>query len=92
MRVIPIVLGCLLAQACMQHKEPEHRVSPVLLQESKKKIEINLSTFSSTIDPVCEMDLKYALEDTLSINGKLYGFCSSGCKQQYLAGLRSDKK
>ncbi len=35
-------------------------------------------------DPTCGMPLKYGLEDTLHYKGKLYGFCSKECKEEFL--------
>ena len=35
-------------------------------------------------DPACGMPLKYGLEDTLHYQGKLYGFCSKECKEEFL--------
>ncbi|MCH8904954.1 MAG: YHS domain-containing protein [Bacteroidetes bacterium] len=37
------------------------------------------------IDHVCRMDMnKYAILDTLTYKGELYGFCSIGCKEGFL--------
>lgn len=40
--------------------------------------------FASKKDLYCEMDIeKYGASDTLSHNGKLYGFCSKMCKDEF---------
>ncbi len=36
-------------------------------------------------DPVCEMPTAEHLKDTLTYEGKLYGFCSSNCKEEFKA-------
>ncbi|MCO6564169.1 MAG: YHS domain-containing protein [Apibacter sp.] len=35
------------------------------------------------LDPVCEMPTSNNLNDTLNYQGKLYGFCSSHCKEEF---------
>jgi YHS domain-containing protein len=35
-------------------------------------------------DVVCGMKLTMGIEDTLTHNGKLYGFCNSGCKEAFI--------
>lgn len=40
----------------------------------------------NTLDPICEMDMtKSKIADTLTYNGKLYAFCSTGCKEEFQA-------
>ena len=41
-------------------------------------------TFAYQKDPSCGMPLKAGLEDTLRYKGKLYGFCSKECKDEFL--------
>jgi YHS domain-containing protein len=43
----------------------------------------NLS-FAYAKDPACGMPLKAGLMDTTTYNGKLYGFCSEDCKNEFL--------
>ena len=53
--------------------------------ESAKKIELTLQQLSATVDPVCKMSLEqHVISDTTTYEGKLYGFCSSGCKEDFL--------
>ena len=35
------------------------------------------------LDPVCEMETAGHLSDTIHYNGKIYGFCSAGCKETF---------
>lgn len=35
------------------------------------------------IDPVCGMEIEGHLADTIHYAGKVYGFCSSGCKEEF---------
>lgn len=34
-------------------------------------------------DPVCGMSTAVHMKDTLSYEGRLYGFCSSNCKDEF---------
>jgi YHS domain-containing protein len=40
--------------------------------------------FAYAKDPACGMPLKAGLMDTTTYNGKLYGFCSQDCKNEFL--------
>ena len=35
-------------------------------------------------DPSCGMPVTAGIEDTVHFGGKVYGFCSDECKQQFL--------
>ncbi len=39
--------------------------------------------FASGIDTTCGMPLSAGVSDTLVFDGKLYGFCTPGCKAQF---------
>ena len=41
-------------------------------------------TYAYNRDPSCGMPLKAGLEDTTTYKGKLYGFCSKECKDEFL--------
>jgi len=43
----------------------------------------NLS-YAYNRDPSCGMPLKAGLQDTTTYKGKLYGFCSKECKDEFL--------
>ncbi|MFN3402630.1 MAG: YHS domain-containing protein [Cytophagaceae bacterium] len=47
-------------------------------------ISYNSEIFASDIDPVCNMSIKNGAADTATVNGKLYGFCNTGCKEEFL--------
>jgi YHS domain-containing protein len=49
----------------------------------KKVIEIPLSSLAIKNDPVCGMTLK-EVADTTTYQGKTYGFCGSGCKDEFV--------
>ncbi|MGM5630526.1 YHS domain-containing protein [Apibacter raozihei] len=62
----------------------------VSCQPSEKKHEggsVKLSDVKvvNELDPVCEMSTSEHLKDTLTYQGKLYGFCSENCKEEFKA-------
>lgn len=48
--------------------------------------------FASKKDTSCGMPLNAGLEDTVRLNGKVYGFCSQECKQDFVNKLISENK
>ena len=48
--------------------------------------------FASTKDTTCGMPLRYGIGDTLHWNNKVYGFCSTECKQAFVDKLKQEKK
>lgn len=40
--------------------------------------------FAEKKDLVCGMPLTAGIEDTVSYKGKLYGFCATGCKEDFI--------
>lgn len=48
--------------------------------------------FASKKDTVCGMPLRLGIEDTLVLDGKIYGFCGIGCKDEFVAQLKQQHK
>ena len=40
---------------------------------------------ANSVDPICEMKIDNTVEDTVHYKGKVYGFCSSSCKEEFQA-------
>lgn len=47
------------------------------------KINIKKEDLASQQDPVCGMPAFKFLKDTAVVNGKIYGFCGKGCKDEF---------
>jgi len=84
-KVFYITLGVVFLAACQsKQQEPEVKTAPALEQQAtasnKPKIEL-----ASNEDPVCKMSVADEVGDTTLYNGKVYGFCGSGCKEEFVA-------
>jgi YHS domain-containing protein len=80
-------LICLLCLATLMscHKKE----TKVLVKETTSLIDtknpLNKLKYDNKIDFYCKMDItKYGVSDTVTYKGKLYGFCSTMCKHEFL--------
>jgi YHS domain-containing protein len=93
MKIIPILAIVLFASCSSNEKKPEHLAAPTTTQNSESKlIKIDPKLLAMQTDTVCGMDLKYGVADTLTADGKIYGFCSSSCKNEFVAQLAKQVK
>jgi YHS domain-containing protein len=78
---VALIIGC---------NEPQPTVHQQTTMETQKpKIDCIKKDFSKLVydskkDLVCGMPVTAGIEDTASYKGKLYGFCSSGCKDDFI--------
>lgn len=75
----------LVESSCMDQK-PEKKISPVLENNmlNAKGLKIEMTSLASESDLVCGMSVKEVVADTVTFEGKLYGFCSTGCKDEFV--------
>jgi len=79
-----------LISACNNQNHGEHSVTAPKAEE--KKFVFDVANLSSKIDPVCEMELdNEMIADTALVDGKVYGFCHSGCKEEFLKNQNLEK-
>lgn len=78
------MLLTLVFTACNQ--KPESKTDMAAATEEKPKtIEIKVSDLATNKDFVCGMEVSDGgIADTASYEGKLYGFCSSECKDEFV--------
>lgn len=59
------------------------------VQQKKKFAGIQ---FASKTDTTCGMPVAAGIKDTLVLNGKVYGFCATECKNEFEKILKSQHK
>ena len=76
------ILMVLALASCNQKAEQKTETAPLA---EPAKIEIKLADLSEPKDFVCGMPLdEGGIADTTSYEGKVYGFCASECKAEFL--------
>lgn len=76
--VVSGILSCNSDQANAEENPEMHKEHPGKLYVYDPDL------FVSSTDSICNMSIIKGAADTLHINGKIYGFCSSGCKDAFL--------
>jgi YHS domain-containing protein len=73
--------------ACSSNQnQPEQKAVPEkVAMANESGIKLNDGMLVSKNDTVCGMEVGNEPGDTATVDGKLYGFCSSGCKDSFLA-------
>jgi YHS domain-containing protein len=81
LKIMPLlVVLCALASCDRLSPGETKSTAPVL----KKIINVKLSSLATNMDLVCQMPLKDGdIADTANYQNKVYGFCSSECKQNF---------
>jgi YHS domain-containing protein len=60
------------------------------MDASAKTVQIQLSDLATTQDLICGMKLEPgSIGDTVTYQGKIYGFCSSECKAEFVKDPQS---
>ncbi|GIV34645.1 MAG: hypothetical protein KatS3mg031_2180 [Chitinophagales bacterium] len=53
---------------------------------TENALNVTPDQLSAKVDPVCRMSMdQHPIADTMTYKGKLYGFCSPGCKEAFKA-------
>ncbi|MGG9964776.1 YHS domain-containing protein [Ferruginibacter sp. SUN106] len=73
------------AYSCNQPSStvPEKKMEPMAVKDTTKNDLVKLA-FASPKDLSCGMPISAGVSDTATYKGKLYGFCSAECKEDFL--------
>lgn len=87
MKTFATILFSLALISCGQKtKEGENTkiegAKPPMEKTADSKIDVAI--LASKIDPVCDMDVSGGVADTATYKGKVYGFCGTGCKEEFV--------
>lgn len=77
--------------SCQSKPQPETLTAPALeaaMQDDSAQVGSTIVLAMNT-DPVCGMPVDEERADTAMFNGKIYGFCSEGCKEEFLMAPES---
>lgn len=85
------ILCFVLATACNNAEKQPSSASDSAQKNTMHHSPSNTNTqkfqhlqFASNKDLVCGMPLSAGIEDTAVVNGKIYGFCSKECKDEFV--------
>ncbi|MCS7188955.1 MAG: YHS domain-containing protein [Bacteroidia bacterium] len=71
-----IGLGLLVLTSCSSP-------SPTM-QKAEKGLAVPVESLAIPYCPICEMHFaRFSIRDTMTYEGKLYGFCSAACKDSF---------
>jgi YHS domain-containing protein len=90
--LIVMIMTAALAFSCNQGPKNEITSVPVVSAVDSAKPKLTRDMVDNKKDPSCGMPLTAGLEDTVHYNGKVYGFCSEECKNQFLKNPAAEAK
>ncbi|MFN4285116.1 MAG: YHS domain-containing protein [Lacibacter sp.] len=80
-RLVVIAAAFLLASC--SGNESNHSHEPAAAAASKKE-QFKDVVFANEKDYICGMPVSAGVADTAHYNGKVYGFCATECKEEFL--------
>ncbi len=85
MKQIFIVLLVTVFAACQQHHtaEKENPAMKAIQHADSTKQKYTAAMVDNLKDPSCGMPVAAGIEDTLHYKGKVYGFCSDECRDDF---------
>ncbi len=94
MKALAFISACALLMACGQKNTGETQKieghgAPM---SQTAGITIDASKLALATDPICDMDVTKEVADTATYKGKLYGFCGTGCKEEFVKDPESHLK
>lgn len=90
MKKILVVFSLAALLSCNKEEKKRHPHDHPHSMESENMYKdpnnpLNKLTYASKLDFTCNMDVsKYGVSDTVTYKGKLYGFCSTVCKDGFM--------
>ncbi len=74
------MVGVILLWAC----QPAPNKNQCMHEEAaRNKDSFTDVAFANSVDFICNMQLAEGISDTAHYKGKIYGFCSKGCKRDF---------
>lgn len=86
-----IVAFAACQNASTENNKPATKDSSSMQSTHTEGIDISKLKFASKIDTTCGMPITAGVQDTVTVDGKLYGFCAKECKESFLKTLSAKK-
>jgi len=97
-KITPFFLVTLLAGliSCSDASEKQKETEPAATKadssmELKPANRFESVIFASQKDTICGMPLTAGVEDTMHVDGKIYGFCAPECKEEFSKQIAANK-
>jgi YHS domain-containing protein len=82
-KLIYVIAVLIAATACnIQKKVEPAAIAPLVLKDTVTH-KFTAKDVVNTKDYICGMPVTAGIEDTVHYKGKVYGFCSAGCKEDF---------
>jgi YHS domain-containing protein len=81
---LAVAISILALHSCGSSSNTNSETAVATKTEEAPQKDFSKLQFSSDKDLVCGMKLTMGIEDTLTHEGKLYGFCNTGCKEAFV--------
>lgn len=92
MLTVLIIAGITSACTSSVANEKDTTASTAMAVTDTTEKDFSNVVFAIPIDTSCGMSLSDGIEDSLHFDGKVYGFCSSHCKAEFVAQLKKEGK
>jgi len=84
MKPVYIIISVLSLAACQQAPSQKDNPAMKAIQHvDSSKMKYTTAMVDNLRDPSCGMPVAAGLEDTLHYKGKIYGFCSDECRDEF---------
>ncbi|HVZ97752.1 MAG TPA: YHS domain-containing protein [Chitinophagaceae bacterium] len=82
--VLFVSSGILLLGACNNSHSNQSATTPTLTTAESDSLKFTTSMVDNKRDPSCGMPLTAGIGDTVHYKGKVLGFCSKECKDEFM--------
>lgn len=89
--VLTCIIGSVIGAGCNSAGNKQTQFDSLPADTIPKKDYANV-VFATKKDTTCGMPLTAGIGDTLHWNNKVYGFCSTKCKDVFVERLKKEKK
>jgi YHS domain-containing protein len=85
MRIFTLAISFIIILASCKNNKPAGAkfISPAFAKDTSAA-KFTLGMVNNKIDLSCGMPLSYGIKDTCHYNGKVFGFCSKECKDEFV--------